>query len=123
MCIEKENPRLSVRRQCKLLSLSRSGLYCTPKGESAENLRFMEIVDKQFLDVSRNCAAPLIVSAGGILHPVIGGIVLSQIGCLACPARLFVLTEGGIEARGFIRARSSRCSFWRHEPSGSGAYF
>ncbi len=42
--------KLSVRRQCKLLTLSRSHLYYEPKGESAENLRFMEIIDKQFLE-------------------------------------------------------------------------
>lgn len=41
---------LSVRRQCKLLSLARSGLYYRPKGESAENLRFVVVIDKQFLD-------------------------------------------------------------------------
>ena len=41
---------LSVRRQCELLSLARSNLYYQPKGESAENLRFMEIIDKQFLE-------------------------------------------------------------------------
>jgi hypothetical protein len=41
---------LSVRRQCRLLSLVRSNLYYQPKGESAENLRFMTIIDKQFLD-------------------------------------------------------------------------
>jgi len=41
---------LSVRRQCGLLSLVRSNLYYQPKGESAENLRFMGIIDKQFLD-------------------------------------------------------------------------
>ncbi len=38
---------LSVRRQCKLLSLVRSGFYYSPKGESAANLK---IIDKQFLD-------------------------------------------------------------------------
>jgi putative transposase len=42
--------KLSQRRQCTLLQLSRSTLYYQPKGESAENLRFMEIIDKQFLD-------------------------------------------------------------------------
>jgi len=50
MCIEKENPKVSVRRQCKLLSLTRSNLYYQPKGESAQNLRLMEIIDKQFLE-------------------------------------------------------------------------
>ena len=41
---------LSMRRQCALLTLSRSNLYYEPKGENAENLRFMEIIDKQFLE-------------------------------------------------------------------------
>ena len=42
--------KLSVRRQCALLTLTRSSLYYEPKGESAENLRFMGIIDKQFLE-------------------------------------------------------------------------
>lgn len=42
--------KLSVRRQCALLTLVRSNLYYEPKGESAENLRFMEIIDRQFLE-------------------------------------------------------------------------
>lgn len=41
---------LSVRRQCRLLSLVRSNLYYHLKGESVENLRFAGIIDKQFLD-------------------------------------------------------------------------
>jgi len=44
---------LSVRRQCRLLSLVRSGFYYSPKDESAENLKFMEVIDKQFLDTPR----------------------------------------------------------------------
>ena len=39
-----------MRRQCQMLSLARSNLYYAPKGESAENLRFMELIDKQFLE-------------------------------------------------------------------------
>jgi len=50
MCIERNHPKISMRRQCQMLSLSRSGLYYQPKGESAENLRFMEDIDKQFLE-------------------------------------------------------------------------
>lgn len=45
-----DHPDLSVRRQCSLLSLARSSLYYHPRGESAENLAFMEIIDKQFLE-------------------------------------------------------------------------
>ncbi|MEO9683100.1 MAG: IS3 family transposase [Tateyamaria sp.] len=42
--------KLSLRKQCELLQLSRSRLYYQRVGESAENLRFMEIIDKQFLE-------------------------------------------------------------------------
>ena len=45
-----KNHTLSVRRQCKLLTLTRSNLYYEPKGESVENLRFMAIIDEQFLE-------------------------------------------------------------------------
>ena len=42
--------KLSMRKQCELLQLSRSRLYYQRVGESAENLRFMESIDKQFLE-------------------------------------------------------------------------
>ena len=42
--------KLSLRKKCDLLQLSRSRLYYQPVGESAGNLRFMEIIDKQFLE-------------------------------------------------------------------------
>lgn len=48
--MKQDHPDLSVRRQCSLLSLTRSTLYYQPRGESAENLKFMEIIDKQFLE-------------------------------------------------------------------------
>lgn len=48
--MNKDHPGLSVRRQCSLLSLARSSLYYQPRGESAENLAFMAIIDRQFLE-------------------------------------------------------------------------
>ena len=45
---DRGNP--SLRRQCALLSLARSSLSYQPRGESAENLKLMEIIDRQFLD-------------------------------------------------------------------------
>jgi putative transposase len=48
--VKQDHPDLSVRRQCSLLSLARSSLYYQPRGESAENLAFMEIIDRQFLE-------------------------------------------------------------------------
>ena len=47
--MKQDHPDVSVRRQCTLLSLTRSTLYYQPRGETAENLRFMDIIDKQFL--------------------------------------------------------------------------
>jgi hypothetical protein len=37
--------KLSMRKQCELLHLSRSRLCYQPVGENAENLRFMEIIN------------------------------------------------------------------------------
>jgi len=48
--VKHDHPGLSVRRQCRLLSLTRSGLYYHPRGESTGNLAFMEIIDRQFLE-------------------------------------------------------------------------
>ena len=42
--------KLSVRRQCALLTLARSNMYYEPKGEAPENLQFMAIIDTQFLE-------------------------------------------------------------------------
>ena len=47
--IEPKHPRLSIRRQCRLMSLNRSTLYYEPKGESEENLQLMRRLDEQFL--------------------------------------------------------------------------
>jgi putative transposase len=46
--IEAEHPVLSVRRQCGLLALTRSGLYYEPQGESPENLALMRLVDEAY---------------------------------------------------------------------------
>ena len=48
--MKQDHPDLSVRRQCSLLSLARSGLYHQPRGENAQNLKFMAIIDRQFLE-------------------------------------------------------------------------
>lgn len=47
--ITKSN-KISIRRQCDLLSINRSGLYYEPRGESEENLRIMELLDKHILE-------------------------------------------------------------------------
>jgi putative transposase len=47
--IELNHPRLSVRRQCELMGLSRSSVYYQPACETAENLHLMRRMDEQYL--------------------------------------------------------------------------
>ena len=46
----KYHPGLSLKSQCKVLNINRSGLYYKPKGESALNLILMEHIDRYFLE-------------------------------------------------------------------------
>ncbi|WP_299507827.1 IS3 family transposase [uncultured Roseobacter sp.] len=48
--IEPNNPELSIGKQCRLLSISRSSFYYQPKGETALNLMLMRQIDEQFLE-------------------------------------------------------------------------
>jgi putative transposase len=47
--IDRQNPSLSVKRQCQLLGISRSGLYYQPKGICEGNLALMKLIDRQYL--------------------------------------------------------------------------
>ena len=44
--IERTRPRLSVRRQCELLNVSRSGLYYEPEATDPEQLALMRSIDE-----------------------------------------------------------------------------
>jgi len=48
--VEPEHARLSIVRQCELVSISRSGFYHRPAGETPLNLALMRLVDEQFLE-------------------------------------------------------------------------
>ena len=47
--IRRDHPDLSLSRQCRLLSISRSSFYYVLKGESPENLALMRRIDELFL--------------------------------------------------------------------------
>jgi putative transposase len=47
--VERQHPLLSVVRQCRLLDISRSGVYYQPKGTSEEDLALMRLIDRQYL--------------------------------------------------------------------------
>jgi putative transposase len=46
--VERGDPKISVRRQCELLGVNRSGLYYEAVGESEENLLLMRLLDEQY---------------------------------------------------------------------------
>lgn len=41
---------LSIKQQCDALSIHRSGLYYSPRGEKAENLKIMRIMDEHYIE-------------------------------------------------------------------------
>ncbi len=47
--IRKDRPHLSLSRQCRLLGISRSGLYYKTRETTAENLDLMRLMDEQYL--------------------------------------------------------------------------
>ena len=48
--IDAEHPRLSIQKQCRLVSISRSAFYYQPAGETSLNLELMRLLDAQFLE-------------------------------------------------------------------------
>ena len=48
--VDQEHPSLSLVRQCALLGISRSSLYCRPRAASAEDLSLMGEIDRQYLE-------------------------------------------------------------------------
>ena len=69
---------LSVRRQCTLLTLTRSHLFYDPKGESAENLRFMGIIDKQFLETVARVAPSVRARWATVRASPVGALLEAQ---------------------------------------------
>ncbi|HOY40197.1 MAG TPA: IS3 family transposase, partial [Bacteroidales bacterium] len=45
----KRNHKLSIRQQCELLEIPRSGLYYKPVKEQEENLHIMRLLDEEYL--------------------------------------------------------------------------
>lgn len=48
--ITKDNPKLSIQRQCELLEIARSSYYYEPAPESAQNLELMRQIDELHLE-------------------------------------------------------------------------
>jgi putative transposase len=48
--VEPDHARLSISRQCRLVSIARSSFYYQGRGESPMNLHLMRLIDEQFLE-------------------------------------------------------------------------
>lgn len=48
--IEPDHPRLTIRRQCELVGISRSAFYTPAAAETPLNLSLMRLIDEQFLE-------------------------------------------------------------------------
>ncbi len=62
--IEPGHPQLSIARQCQLASISRSGFYHRPAGETPLNLELMRLIDVQFLETPVNAEVDFLRTAG-----------------------------------------------------------
>lgn len=49
--IDPDHNRLSIRRQCELVSISRASFNRQPAGESPENLELMRLIDEAFMEM------------------------------------------------------------------------
>src|SRR5712672_336212 len=47
--VERENPALSLSRQCRLLAVSRSSIYRKPAEVSEQDRAIMALIDRQYL--------------------------------------------------------------------------
>lgn len=47
--IKSNQDKLSISKQCQLLSIARSSCYYNPKGEGSENLELMKKIDEIYL--------------------------------------------------------------------------
>ena len=48
--LDKGDKTMSLRKQCELLDISRTGLYYEPKAESKYNIELMNMIDKEYTD-------------------------------------------------------------------------
>ncbi len=48
--VDPNHPRLSIVRQCRLVSIARSSFYYEGTGETPLTLRLMRLIDEQFLE-------------------------------------------------------------------------
>ena len=56
--IDPDHNRLSIRRQCELVSISRASFYRQPAGETPENLELMRVIDEAEAYAAQHSSEP-----------------------------------------------------------------
>ncbi len=59
--VDKAHKKLSIKKQCQLLSINRSGLYNESKWETEVNLELMRLNDEHFMEHSYMVAPSLTI--------------------------------------------------------------
>ncbi len=68
--VQADHATLSIVRQCELLSISRSGFYYEPTGESAETLALMRLIDEAYLLFPYYGSRQMARHLSRLVHPV-----------------------------------------------------
>jgi putative transposase len=59
--IETNNPKISIRRQCSLVGLSRATYYWQPADESEQTLKLMKMIDQEYTRTPFYCSRKITV--------------------------------------------------------------
>ena len=102
--VEPAHPALSVTRQCALLGMARSSWYYPPRGESAENLELMRMLDEEYTQAPfygiRRMTAWLQRQGYAVNHKRVGRLLrLMGLEALYPQPRLSVPAGPGAEAK------------------------
>ncbi len=66
--IDWDHPRLSMTRQCELLSVSKGGLYYAPVKMDPYNLMLMDLIDRQYLKTPFYGSRKMVIYLGSERH-------------------------------------------------------
>ena len=130
--VDPNHPRISIVRQCRLVSIARSSFYDTGTGESPLTLRLMRLIDEQFLETpfygSRQMTRWLRRQGDRVSRKRVRRLMATAGGARALPAAQDVSAAPGAPDRSLPAARSADHAAeprvvhgcYRHPPAAGG---
>ena len=121
--IDHGHPRLSIVRQCALVSISRSSFYREPTAEREQTLRLMRLDARDFAPVARNdwlehvlpvVGAVNVTGAKGTAFQITELVeheqrVIAGAGIMAIPDAVLLVAMGRAHARIHVRCHGAAC--------------